>query len=306
MLPKIIAVTINWNGYKDTIELIESFKKVTYSNLEIIVIDNNSLTDEVEKLKSSLGNSVQIIILNENIGFTGGNNIGIVAALNQNADYILTINNDTTVEPNFLENLLQEFKNSKQIGIVAPQINYFFEPNRVWSAGGRISKFRASGFANSDKLESQLSKIDREVEFVSGCCMLIKKEVFEDVGLFDENFFLYLEDTDLCYRVNKAGHKIIVTPKSKIFHKVKMSTKVNHSTLPLYYTTRNRLYFAKKNFKSTFTLTLIYLLTVMIVKSIYWFILGKVKYVQAVNQAFKDFFAKKMGKIDNTKLFDDR
>ena len=132
--------------------------------------------------------------------------------------------------------------------------------------------------------------------------MLVRREVFEKVGTFDENYFLYVEDTDLCYRTNKAGFKIVVTPKSKIFHKVNNSTKNNHSLLPLYYTTRNRLYFAKKNFKKTFYLTLAYMSIVMIIKSIYWIIVRRGKNVKTVILAFKDFFDNKMGKIQDTKF----
>ncbi len=254
MLPKIIAITINWNGYKETVDLIESFKKVTYTNLEIIVVDNNSQPEEVEKLKSSIGNSAQLIILNENTGFAGGNNIGIAEAIRQYSDFILIINNDTIVEPDFLEFLVKKIETDDNVGIVAPRINYYDQPNKIWTDGGKIKRIRGSGFAYSDKLESEVEQTDKEVSFVSGCCLLIKKEVFLNVGLFDENYFLYNEDTDFCLRTLKAGFRIYVIPQSKIYHKVNRSTEKKLPLLPLYYTTRNRLYFVKKNFPATFVL----------------------------------------------------
>jgi hypothetical protein len=297
----IYTIILNRNGYQDSKECIQSLLQATYKNFIIVLVDNGSNTNEAELLENEFP-AIKAIRIEKNLGFSGGNNIGIKYSLEQNADYILLLNNDTTVERNFLEPLLEKMLQDKQVGIVAPQINYYSEPNRVWSAGGKIRKIRASGFADSDKLEPRLSKKDRGVDFVSGCCMLIRREVFEKVGTFDENYFLYVEDTDFCYRVIKAGYKICLTPKSKIYHKVNSSTKKNNSLLPLYYTTRNRLYFAKKNFKRTFYLTFIYMLIVMSIKSIYWFIVGNSKYVKAVIRAFKDLFDNKMGKIEQRGL----
>jgi GT2 family glycosyltransferase len=301
MKPQVSIIILNWNGYKDTVECISSLEEIDYENCQIVLVDNGSDINEAEILEKVFS-TIKTIRSDKNLGFSGGNNVGINYALSHNADYILLLNNDTIVERNFLEPLMKKILEDKQVGIISPQINYYSEPNRIWSAGGKISKIRASGFADSIKLESQLSTKDREVDFVSGCCMLVRRRIFEKVGTFDENYFLYVEDTDLCYRTKKAGFKIVVTPKSKIFHKVNRSTKENFSALPLYYATRNRLYFAKKNFRATFYLTLVYMLIVMTIKSIYWIIFGQDKYVKAIILAFKDSFDNKMGKIEYTKF----
>jgi GT2 family glycosyltransferase len=296
---QVQIIILNWNGYSDTSELLDSLKLINTPEIKIIVVDNHSFGNDVGLLENNYKGYIQILKNDLNLGFAGGNNIGIKKALESNSNFILLINNDTIVESNFLSVLLDSFKLNEKLGIIAPQINYYNEPKKVWSAGGKISKIRGSGFAITNKLENELAQTDRYVEFVSGCCMLIKKEVFQTVGLFDENYFLYLEDTDLCHRVNKAGYKIVVTPKSKIFHKVNKSTQNNYSTLPLYYTTRNRLYFAKKNFSETFIFTFLYILISMLLKSIYWIVTGRTKNIITVKNAILDFIGFRMGKRTN-------
>ena len=222
--------------------------------------------------------------------------MGINQALKEGADYILLLNNDTIVQENFLEKLLMKFQTNDNTGIVAPYINYYYEPDRIWSAGGKVSFLRGSGFADSDELESETTKIDKTVTFVSGCCMLVKREVFEAAGLFDEKFFLYIEDTDFCYRVVKTGYRILVTNRSKIFHKVGVSTKNSNPVMPLYYATRNRLFFSKKHFSTMFIIPLSYILISMSFKIIIWIFTGKRMNIITVQKAFRDFFVGKMGR----------
>ncbi len=296
--PLVHIIIVNWNGIDDTSELLESLSKISYSNYLIIIVDNNSANDESEKLEKIYRGKAHIIRCKENLGFTGGNNVGIRYSLEKKADYILLLNNDTTVNPDFLDILVSKFAVLSEAGIIAPRINYYNEPKKIWTDGGKISRLRGSGFAYSDKLETEVDNSDKLVSFVSGCCMLINSDVFLKVGLFDENYFLYTEDTDLCLRVIKAPYKICVTPNSKIYHKVSNSTKKSLTALPLYYTTRNRLYFAKKNFQITCFLTVIYIFVAMVLKSAAWIISGRGENIYAVMNAFKDFFIGKMGKAD--------
>ena len=298
---KIAIVILNWNGYEDTSECIISLQKITYDNYQIVVVDNGSDVEDFNKLKNNFPN-VKVLRSDVNLGFTGGNNLGIKYSLEEKTDFILLLNNDTIVEPNFIQPLLDIFENNPNVGIAAPQINYFDEPKKVWTEGGRISKIRGSGFAYSERFDDGKIIDDKEVTFVSGCCMLIKKEIFEKVGVFDDNFFLYVEDADLCYRTTQAGYKIIVSHNSKIYHKVSSSTKENLSLLPLYYVTRNRLYFANKSFSFIFFLTLIYISFSMLIKIIYWLLNDKSKNVSIILKAFKDFFNKEMGKSNSIRF----
>lgn len=301
--PLVYIVTLNWNGFSDTSELLESLSGITYKNFKIVVVDNNSSKDDVDKLKKYYDKKTHIILLKENLGYAGGNNIGIKHALEANADFILLINNDTKVEPDFLSPLVNKFNTYSDAGIIAPRINYYDMPNKIWSDGGKISWLRASGFAYSDKLESNVNDVDKSVTFASGCCMLIKKQLLLDIGLFDENFFLYTEDTDLCFRTIKKGYEIYVIPKAKIYHKVNKSTKNNFESLPLYYTTRNRLYFAKKHFKKSYRISVSYMLVTMFLKSILWFIQRDKLNIVAVRNAFEDFNSVKMGPTDHSLYF---
>lgn len=293
--PKIAIVILNWNGYEDTSECIISLHKITYDNYQIIVVDNGSEAEEFNKLKYNFP-QIKVLRSDVNLGFTGGNNLGIKYSLEEKTDFILLLNNDTVVEPNFIQPLLEVFELEKNAGIAAPQINYFYEPKKIWTEGGKISRVRGSGFAYSDRIENIVKPDYKSVTFVSGCCMLIKKEVFEKVGVFDDNFFLYVEDADLCYRTTHAGYKIIINHHSKIFHKVSNSTKETLSLLPLYYVTRNRLYFSKKNFPKFFILTLLYIIFSMLIKSIYWILNNNSKNILMIMKGFKDFFSKRMGK----------
>jgi GT2 family glycosyltransferase len=299
---KVYMVIVNWNGYEDTAELLESLFKISYRNYKIVVVDNNSDQNETEKLRKNYSEKVHIIFCNENLGFAGGNNAGIKKALEDNADFILLINNDTTVNPDFLEILVSKFAADNQTGMVAPRINYYNEPKKIWTDGGKVSRIRGSGFAYSDKMETEVKNEDKSVTFVSGCCMLIKREVLLSVGLFDENYFLYIEDTDLCKRILNAGYKIFVTPQSKIFHKVNSSTKQNFSLLPLFYTTRNRLYFAKKHFPETWFFTVMYIVITMFFKCSMWLLFGKQKNIVEVKNAIRDFYSGRMGKADHTRF----
>jgi GT2 family glycosyltransferase len=299
--PLVFIIILNWNGYEDTRECISSVLKITYPNYKILLVDNGSDKKEYERI-TSLDFAAEIIRSEQNLGFSGGNNLGIKYALNAGADYLLLLNNDTIVESNFLEPLLKTFEEERKVGIVAPQINYFNEPKKIWSAGGKISWLRGSGFAYSDEYEDGIEKDDMPAGFVSGCCMLAKKEIFETVGLFDDNFFLYVEDVDLCYRTTYAGYKIIVSNNSKIFHKISSSTIGDLSKLPLYYVTRNRLYFSKKNFQDTFLITFFYITVSMILKGFVWILQRKSENIIVVIKAFKDFFKGNMGKTDHNSL----
>ena len=295
---KIAIVILNWNGYEDTSECIISLQKITYDNYQIVVVDNGSIQDDYLLLKKNFSD-IEVVRSESNLGFTGGNNLGIENAMKMNPDYFLLLNNDTTVEPDFIQRLLDVFEKEKNAGIAAPQINYFYEPEKIWTVGGKISRLRGSGFDDSDQIYNSTKSEIRLVTFVSGCCMLIRREVLEKIGLFDENFFLYIEDADLCCRTTKAGYKIVVNNHSKIFHKVSSSTKANLSSLPLYYATRNRLYFAKKNFPNFFILTLVYISLAMMIKSVYWSFSKNSKNILMINRAFKDFFSKRMGKSNS-------
>ncbi|MDG7041727.1 MAG: glycosyltransferase family 2 protein [Nitrososphaerota archaeon] len=243
--PRVAIIVLNWNGLDDTIECLESLKKVIYQNYEVVVVDNGSEGKDVEVLRTKFGEYVHMIENDKNYGFCEGNNIGIRYALKNGADYVLLLNNDTIVAHDFLSELMKVADSNPKIGIVGPKIYYYRQPNRIWFAGGRISLFSTSsvrGFNLTDK--GQFNRVDY-VDFVSGSCVLIKRSVFETVGLLDPIYFFSMEDVDLCLRATQAGFRNVFVPSSMIWHKVFMSGVRNPHIV--YYSSRNAVIFARKH-----------------------------------------------------------
>lgn len=244
--PLIYIILVNYNGYKDTIDCVESLRKVNYSNYKIIVVDNASTNNSLTYFDQSLKDCL-IIKSKINLGFAGGNNLGINYALSNGADYVMLLNNDTLVEPNFLENMISPFIKIDKVGLVGCKIMYYPQHDIVWYGGGSINWFKFigehHGFKETDK--NQYNK-EKEVDFVTGCCMLIKGEAFKKTGLLSDEYFMYFEDVDFCVRVKDVGYKIWYNPKAIIYHKVGLSGGGEESPFTIKWCTRNRLLFMKK------------------------------------------------------------
>ena len=254
--PQVSIIVLNWNNYQDTKECLESLEKITYANYIVIVIDNGSTDKSGERLKKE--SSQYTFIRNEdNLGFAEGNNVGIRHALRSGADYVLLLNNDTVVDPDFLEPLVTITKADKEIGIVGPMIYFYDEPKVIQSIGARINLWKGShsiiGIREIDKGQYNGPV---EVDYVSGAALLAKRQIIEDIGFLDPDYFLYSEEVDWCYRAAKAGYKIIGVPKSKIWHKISSSTGGTNSPLSAYYITRNRILFMRKHARIYHWLTL--------------------------------------------------
>lgn len=244
-------VLLNYNGYEDTIECIKSLCEINYNNFNIVVVDNNSTDKSEEKIKAAIKgkNKIHFIQTGENLGFSGGNNVGIKWSLVKNADYICLLNNDTVVEKDFLIKLINEMEHDNRIGISAGKIMYFNDKNTIWSAGGFINEIKSLGkHYGINELEKKCKYEEKkQVTFLTGCLQLIRREVFENIGLYDNEYFLYMEDVDFCKRATNAGYKLMYIPDSKIYHKVSSSTGGDESPLQLYYIIRNRILYNKKN-----------------------------------------------------------
>lgn len=249
--PKVSIIILNWNGLKDTIKCLESLKKITYLNYEVIIVDNGSKGNDVEVLSREFGDYIYIIKNDKNYGFTKGNNIGIRLAFKKSADYILLLNNDTVVRPNFLSGLVKIAESNPRIGIVGPKI-LNFDGSLQFSCWKYHSYFNVFNehllfnfFGNAYK-HLNIKNI-REVDVVSGACMLFRKKVFDKVGLLDEKMFMYTEETDICYRAKKNGYKIIYYPDCSIIHYGGQSSKQSQllNIINLY---RSRTIFFRKHY----------------------------------------------------------
>lgn len=254
---KIAVIVLNYNGWKDTSECVDSLKiaRTPQVKTEIIIVDNKSQDSSREHL--SKVKDVTLILNTGNLGYSGGNNVGIKYALERNYDFILLINNDTYVEKDFFNHLKDALKTAQ---VLSPKI-YFapgfeFHKSRykredlgkvVWFAGGKIDwKNIIGSHIGVDEIDKGQFSGSKGIDFATGACMLIKKEVLEKVGLLDEKYFLYLEDLDFSVRAKKHGFKITFFPEAIIWHKNAASSGGSGSSLQDYYITRNRLLFAFK------------------------------------------------------------
>lgn len=247
-VPVVWIIILNWNGLDDTLGCLASLQAAHSAGmqLQILVIDNNSDIDPRTAIAGRFP-GVTTVRLDTNTGFAAGSNYGISQALAQQADYVLLLNNDTLVDPQFLPALLAALKTDPHIGIAAPLICYADAPERVWFAGTRV--LLALGYFEhryKQRLRTAVPARAIPAPYVSGCCMLIDTAVIRTIGVLDDRFFAYFEDAEFCLRARKQGFKAVCVPQSVIWHKESASTRRNlteGSTSPLkhYLTTRNRI-----------------------------------------------------------------
>jgi hypothetical protein len=237
-IPKVFIVVLNYNGGELIENCLKSLQEVEYSNLHILVVDNNSSDDSVVMIEEKFP-KLKIIKNKKNSGFAEGNNVGIKFALKNEADYVLLLNQDTEVEPNFLSELIKEGEKDPKLGLLSPLI-FWKKTEKVWFSGGKISWWNMKTFHKFDLIEGD----DLETSFLTGCSLLIKKAVLEKIGLLDDDFFLYWEDVDYSVRAKKAGFKIQVVSKSIIYH-FEASSELNKNKV--YWLVLSGLIFFKKN-----------------------------------------------------------
>ena len=243
--PKVHVVILNWNGLQDTTECLESLRNIDYPNYEVLVVDNGSERNDAEVLKKRFGDFVLVIENDRNYGFAEGCNIGMRYALETTTlEYILLLNNDTTVDPGFLSEMIEVAQSDTSIGITGPVVYDYYDTAEVRTAGGRIHWLRGivSLFRLADS--GELSPAVRQVDFIEGSCMLVRREMIDRVGMLNAEYFSYWEDTDWCVRCQRNGYKLYCALKARIWH------KAPHSYLEstkLYLFLRNNILFMRRN-----------------------------------------------------------
>lgn len=241
--PRVSIIVLNWNGLEETSSCLESLSKQDYPACSIVVVDNGSVDSSPGVIRERFP-GITLIENGVNLGFTGGNNAGLRLALERSADYALLLNNDTEAAPDFLRLLVEAIEAEPKIGIAGPTIYYYEQPERIWSAGGAIDWRRGSTrmVGLNEQEAGQFGSQPREVDFVTGCALLARRSVLEQVGLLDERFFAYYEDTEWCVRARRAGFKIVHVPRAKLWHKIPLDARDSSPSVH-YYMTRNRLLF---------------------------------------------------------------
>jgi len=244
--PKVIAIVLNWNRAQDTARCVHSLLASDYQPLEILVVDNGSSLSEYENLQKALP-EIPILRSLENLGFAGGNNLGLRYALAQSVAYVLVINNDTVVDARMVGQLVAAAEAHPQAGVVGPIIYYLDQPQDVWFAGYRFDH-GIYLLRRGLNLRPPLQAVE-QVDFVSGCAMLMRREVLERVGLFSEDYFMYYEDLDYCFRVKQAGLRILCVTGARMWHAVSASTGGADSPLKQYYQVKSSLIFYRQHFR---------------------------------------------------------
>lgn len=250
--PKIIIVILNWNRPYDTLECLESLKKIDYPHYEVIVVDNGSSDDSVFLIKQTHP-ELCLIESEDNLGFAAGSNLGMKKALEKGAEFILLLNNDTIVHPKILSAFAKAAKENPQAAVFGAKIYYYDEPTTLWYAGGNVTpsgRCYHIGCGQCD-LEKKREKIEK-TNYACGCALLIKSAVISEVGMLCEDFFLIWEEIDWCWRIRKAGFDCLFVPEAKVWHKISASFEGgNKAPQWHYYYWRNRLLFLEKhwNFK---------------------------------------------------------
>lgn len=215
-------MVLNWNRREDTLACIASLLQSSYAPLRVLVCDNGS-TDDTPAAVRTLFPSVDVLELGRNLGFAAGMNAGIRHALTAGTEQVLLLNNDTIVDQLMVERLVAHAV--EDVGLVAPLIFYASQPDLIWSAGGLYSRWTLE---QTHTLRGQRDRADWPVvierDFVPGCAMLLPRSALESVGLFDERFFMYYEDSDLCLRLRRAGFRVLLVPGARMWHKVAISS----------------------------------------------------------------------------------
>lgn len=247
ILPEVALIILNWNNAGDTLQCLASLAHLTYPHYESIVVDNGSTDDSVRQIRAAYP-SIRLIETGANLGYAGGNNVGIRYALEQGAQYICILNNDVTVAPDFLEPLLSVLETNPTIGVVTPLLAEMDRPEQIWALGASVNQRNGTveRLHAGEDVSQWRGQPSFAVDAASGAALLVKREVFETVGLMDKDFFLYYEETDWCLQVQRAGYRIMAIPDSVVLHKVSAALGETSPVID-YYMLRNHLRFVARH-----------------------------------------------------------
>ena len=239
--PSVHLIILSWNGREDTLECVASCRQATYPNVRLLVVDNGSTDGSVAAVRARFPD-VEVLELGENRGYTGGNNAGIRRVLEAGAEYVLLLNNDTVVDPGFVDALVDAARADPSAGMLNSKM-YFFEPrDMLWFAGASFHPWigwgRHQGYGEVDR--GQHDSV-RSLERACGCSLMVTRAACERIGLLDDGYFAYCEDLDWSARARRAGFRIAFVPGSRIWHKVSRATGGTGSGVSHYYYTRNML-----------------------------------------------------------------
>ena len=248
--PRVAIVVLNWNGKDHTKACLSSLVTDSYPSATIIVVDNGSTDGSLDMLRRDFPESATLRYISSttNLGYAGGNNLGIVRAIEDGAEYVLLLNNDTLIDPGFLDCLVSVIEREARVGVVGPKVLCHPRRDLIFSEGERYSLwFNWRRTIDVGALDDQADHPPRDVDYVVGCAILVSREFVGRVGLLDETFFLYYEEMDWCFRGRKLGFRVVYVPQARVYHRGGASTGGEGQPLVEYYKTRNLIYFMRKH-----------------------------------------------------------
>ena len=241
-------VTVTYNSGEVIEEFLESLLAQSYGGFVLYIIDNASQDNVLARISRFSDTRIVVFANTENLGVATGNNQGIEAALQNGCGSVLLLNNDVEFPPELLATLVSGL-DAQSCDLLVPKIFYHDHPNHIWCAGGYFNPWQAFagvhyGMGKSDR--GQYNDI-RRVTYSPTCCMLIRRSVFEKIGLMDSRYFVYYDDTDFCFRAMKAGLRLVYLPQATLLHKVSSLTGGDATPFTIRYMVRNRVYYIRKN-----------------------------------------------------------
>ncbi len=243
--PLVVVVILNTNRREDTLAALESLFRSDYPNQRVIVLDNASTDGSPQAIRSEYP-EVEVIALERNLGYAGNNNVGIEAALARHADWVFILNEDTVMAPDCIRQLVEAGEKDAQVGMLGPMVYHYDEPGVIQSAGGKMDNaWRAWHLAQNELDLGQFAEA-HEVDWISGCALLVRRGVIEQTGALDGRFFYYWEETEWCLRARRKGWRILQVPQAKLWHKG-VRREYHPSPSVTYYATRNRFLLLAKH-----------------------------------------------------------
>ncbi|HVC35768.1 MAG TPA: glycosyltransferase family 2 protein [Chloroflexota bacterium] len=241
--PRVGIIVLNWNRLDETIACLESVETLEYPAYEVVVVDNGSTDGSPATIRQRFP-AVPLIENRRNLGFAAGNNVGIARLMERGVDYLFLLNNDTEVAADLLRILVDAGERDARVGMLGPTIYYQDPAHVIWSAGGTVDRYGVSRHLHADQSEAVVSESGQRVDYVTGCAILVKRAVVEAVGVLDERFFMYFEETEWCARARAAGFHVAHVPAARLWHKI-MPTSRTYSRTYLYLMARNRLLYLR-------------------------------------------------------------
>lgn len=253
MQPTVAIILVNWNSFEVTNDCIVSLKGIEYAAYTIVVVDNGSIDGSGQQLKE-LHPAIVLIESATNQGFTGGNNLGFEYSLNNGFDYSMMLNNDTFVEPDFLNHLVNYMQANPTVGVVQPRIHFNHDRSLLWNGGSYHSKWLGFLYTKGFNKAPNHSYLQfKQVDWVTGCAFFTRNSILKTTGLLAQNMFIYSEDVDLSFRIKALGLQLMYHPHSVIYHIAGMSNKSKTkgkegfvNPIVHYLNQRNRIWILKK------------------------------------------------------------